>query len=36
MFNNFSKNRAVYEKMSKNLVEPEGADGNTVACCMPG
>ena len=25
MFSNFSENRAVYEIMSKNVVEPEGA-----------
>jgi hypothetical protein len=32
----FSKNRAVYEIMSKNVVEPEAADGSMLACCMLG
>jgi hypothetical protein len=29
----FSENRAVYEKMSKN-VDPEGVHGNMAASCM--
>jgi hypothetical protein len=37
MFSNFffPENRAIYEIMSKNVVEPEAADGNMAACCMP-
>jgi hypothetical protein len=35
MSNNFfSYNRAVYEIMSKNVMEPEADDGNMAARCM--
>jgi hypothetical protein len=33
--NSFSENRAVYEIMSKNMVEPEAADNMTHERCVP-